>query len=397
MKNIFILIFLFFNISFYTQNLVKINRHSDCDRALFISTDNIFGPTNAPEDFGEILEFDKNPKNSIHYFEKEHHSVWYKFETQKTGEFIFEISPSNLKDDYDFLIFKYTDSSFCKNVILKKMMLPERSNISRNKISNDGKTGLSFSSKNEWVASGIGETHSKFMNVKAGEIYYIVIDSYKKPNEGHKISFNYKVDISFEGKIMSKKSKKGLKAEINIENIKGEVLFKIETDKEGNFNKKLDENFSEKEVNFSIFSDSYVFKDTLVSIENMTEEKIYLEKLKKGEKFTLNNINFYGGTPDILPTCESSLLKLLKFMNANKNLKIQIEGHTHKSRTSSSIHKKLSKKRAENIKKFLVKHKIKKDRISTIGYGFSKMLYPKAITEKEKLKNRRVEIKILKY
>jgi len=159
----------------------------------------------------------------------------------------------------------------------------------------------------------------------------------------------------------------------------------------------LDKDFSEKEVNFSIFSDSYVFKDTLISIENMSEEKIYLEKLKKGEKFTLKNINFYGGTPDILPTCELSLLKLLKFMNANKNLKIQIEGHTHKSRTSSSIHKKLSKKRAENIKKFLVKHKIKKDRISTIGYGFSKMLYPKAITEKEKLKNRRVEIKILKY
>jgi len=202
MKNIFILIFLFFNITFYTQNLINIDKYSDCDRALFISTDSIFGPTNAPKNFGKILEFNENPKNSIHYFEKEHYSVWYKFEAQRTGEFIFEIIPNKPKDDYDFLIFKYTDLSFCKDVILKKKMLPERTNISRNKISNNGRTGLSFSSKNEWVGSGIGKTHSKFMNVKTGEIYYLVIDSYKKSNGGHKISFDYKVNISFKGKII---------------------------------------------------------------------------------------------------------------------------------------------------------------------------------------------------
>ena len=57
----------------------------------------------------------------------------------------------------------------------------------------------------------------------------------------------------------------------------------------------------------------------------------------------------------------------------------------------------LSDNRAEAIKNYLTKNNIAKERISTIGYGCSNMLYPAPKTEEESMLNRRVEILVVEY
>ncbi len=171
----------------------------------------------------------------------------------------------------------------------------------------------------------------------------------------------------------------------------------LQSNEDGFFYKELELKEAISHVDFLIFASGYVFKDTTINLKNgINEINIQLKKLKKGEKFTLKNINFYGSMADIIPNSMPNLYKLLKFMQTNKNLVIQIEGHTNYSSTPANIHQELSKERAETIKKFLVENKINEKRISTIGYGYSQMLYPDAISEREMLLNRRVEVKIIK-
>ena len=404
MKKIILFIFFysqFFNF-LYSQEIrytIDISKFSDCNNALLIKTDSIFGPTTAPLNHGKILEFKDNPKNSIHYFEKEHHSVWYKFEAEQTGELILEIHPLNKIDDYDFLLFTYTDTSFCNNVILKKRMLPDRTNISRPNPKLESVTGLSFTEKEEWISSGIGRAYSRAMNVKKGSMYYLVLDDVYGKGNGHYLKFEYKIISALQGKITDEITQKGLKAEINIVNSDTqENIALLNTLEDGRFYKEINIEVAIKSFDLLIFAKNYVFKDTTIFIEN-TENiiNVNLKKLKKGENFTLKNINFYGSMSDIIPQCKPNLYKLLKFMQSNKNLIIQIEGHTNYSKTPAQLHQKLSKDRAEVIKKFLIENKIDENRISTIGYGYEKMLYPEAKTEVEMLLNRRVEIKIIKY
>jgi outer membrane protein OmpA-like peptidoglycan-associated protein len=55
---------------------------------------------------------------------------------------------------------------------------------------------------------------------------------------------------------------------------------------------------------------------------------------------------------------------------------------------------RLSKKRAKEIKKYLVSQGINKSRLSAVGFGANKMVYNNPSSEKEKEANRRVEIMI---
>ena len=130
-----IIVILFFIIlivgqSLYSQEKYHISKdNADCENAIVLE-DTIFGPTNAPEGYGKVMEITAD-KDNKYYFEKEHNTVWYKFTTPQTCVLTFEIIPEDIRNDYDFLLFKYTDSSFCRDVKNKKIK-PVRSNISRN-------------------------------------------------------------------------------------------------------------------------------------------------------------------------------------------------------------------------------------------------------------------------
>lgn len=85
---------------------------ADCPQAIKINvtTGSYYGPTFPSNGFGQKQEFTTN--NSL-TFEGEHNSAWYLLSVTRDGELVFEIVPQDTTNDYDFLLYNYTDSTFC--------------------------------------------------------------------------------------------------------------------------------------------------------------------------------------------------------------------------------------------------------------------------------------------
>jgi len=105
----------------------------------------------------------------------------------------------------------------------------------------------------------------------------------------------------------------------------------------------------------------------LVAIQDMVEEK-------EG-KTVLNLDDFYfgSGQSDITPDIASVLDKVVDVINSFPELKMSIETHTD-SRGGKSSNKRISEKRSEAIKAYLVQNGVSSTNIiKTIGYGEEKI------------------------
>jgi outer membrane protein OmpA-like peptidoglycan-associated protein len=134
-------------------------------------------------------------------------------------------------------------------------------------------------------------------------------------------------------------------------------------------------------------------------------EPIRLEEMKKirrdesllpletNRTIILKNIYFDQSKPQVLKASYPSLRQLARVLKKRPHVKIRIEGHTDNVGNKRDL-MALSWDRAEAIKKFLVDEGVKKDQISTRGFGPNKPLTDNA-TEAARKKNRRVEIRIL--
>ncbi|MCZ2477691.1 OmpA family protein [Aquirufa antheringensis] len=125
----------------------------------------------------------------------------------------------------------------------------------------------------------------------------------------------------------------------------------------------------------------------------LDDRDLSMVPLVKGNTATINNLFFDLGKATLKPESEPELKRILQVMNENKNLVIEISGHTDNT-GSDEINNKLSLERANAVKENLLKGGIDQARIKTKGYGKSK---PKAdnATEEGRQINRRVEIEIL--
>ncbi|MCF8297361.1 MAG: OmpA family protein [Saprospiraceae bacterium] len=112
----------------------------------------------------------------------------------------------------------------------------------------------------------------------------------------------------------------------------------------------------------------------------------------KGSVINLN-INFDVNKSKIKNEYLQDIETIAKFLKAYPNIKIEVAGHTD-SDGSDELNQKLSQKRAESVKKELVKQGVDETRISAVGYGESKPLDSNE-TEEGKARNRRTELKIL--
>ncbi|WP_152981535.1 OmpA family protein, partial [Hymenobacter sp. AT01-02] len=92
------------------------------------------------------------------------------------------------------------------------------------------------------------------------------------------------------------------------------------------------------------------------------------------------------GKADLLPESRPALNQLATELMARPTLKLRIAGHTDRVGEPEK-NQVLSEQRAEAVKAYLVKAGIAAERISTIGYGDSRPLYPSP-----DVRNRRVEV-----
>jgi hypothetical protein len=113
------------------------------------------------------------------------------------------------------------------------------------------------------------------------------------------------------------------------------------------------------------------------------------------KKWEFASLEFEPGNAKILPVMYSDLNKVVAFLVDHPSFYLKISGHTDSNGDAAS-NMKLSQRRAEAIKKYLVdKGKIPDKRIEAKGYG-STMPIVEEKTQADRAINRRVEFEIFK-
>jgi outer membrane protein OmpA-like peptidoglycan-associated protein len=100
----------------------------------------------------------------------------------------------------------------------------------------------------------------------------------------------------------------------------------------------------------------------------------------------LPTVLFKLGTPQLLPESAPALDQLAAELKDRPQLRLRVSGHADKVGEPEK-NQVLSEQRAEAVKSYLVKAGIAPERISTIGYGDTRPLYPSP-----DVRNRRVEV-----
>jgi outer membrane protein OmpA-like peptidoglycan-associated protein len=100
----------------------------------------------------------------------------------------------------------------------------------------------------------------------------------------------------------------------------------------------------------------------------------------------LPTVLFQVGKPELLPESSPALNQLAAELKARPTLKLRVLGHADRVGEPEK-NLVLSEQRAEAVKNYLVKAGIAAERISTVGYGDTRPLYPSP-----DVRNRRVEV-----
>ena len=141
--------------------------------------------------------------------------------------------------------------------------------------------------------------------------------------------------------------------------------------------------------------------EVVAPIDSSELKTLDLSHAQVNDIIELENINFYADQHIIVEESRKNLKILLNTMQVNKTLRIQIRGHVccipsyqADAMDDETYTEDLSFQRAKQIYLYLVENGIDRDRMTYVGLG-SKYPLVREITNADKAKNRRVEIKIL--
>ena len=97
---------------------------------------------------------------------------------------------------------------------------------------------------------------------------------------------------------------------------------------------------------------------------------------------TMENIFYEFGSWEITKASEEELMKLVKLLNDNPNITIELSAHTDMI-GNEQYNEELSQKRAQSCCDFLIRHGIEKERLTPVGYGKTKpVVADKAINKR---------------
>jgi outer membrane protein OmpA-like peptidoglycan-associated protein len=154
-------------------------------------------------------------------------------------------------------------------------------------------------------------------------------------------------------------------------------------------------------IGIDIYSKCYFLKTKMMKAtpENLAKLKFKMRKAEVGKATDIDNLFFVGNQDVLLKKSKPELPKILKFMELNDCLNIEIAGHVNVPNSppvrEGSWEYGLSVRRAKAVMNYLVENGISEDRISHKGYGNWEMRYPNAFSEYQQAENRRVEIRVL--
>jgi OmpA-OmpF porin, OOP family len=105
----------------------------------------------------------------------------------------------------------------------------------------------------------------------------------------------------------------------------------------------------------------------------------------------LKGLSFDTAKWNIKPHEYPLLDNIIRILKNNPSMKLEIQGHTD-NRGSGGFNRELSEKRARAVMEYFVKKGISSDRLSAVGYGFSRPAATNTTAEGRSM-NRRVELK----
>ena len=156
----------------------------------------------------------------------------------------------------------------------------------------------------------------------------------------------------------------------------------------------------EDKVIVSLKQEGAAFQSRLVSTEDTKKgvlkgKDITVEKIQKGEGFTINDIKFATNSYKLDNNAKFILDNFLEYLLENKSIKFKIVGHTD-NEGDVSKNQVLSADRANSVKTYLIEKGVKSGRITSEGKGETE---PKVENNSEKNKqiNRRTEFIVLDF
>lgn len=209
------------------------------------------------------------------------------------------------------------------------------------------------------------------------------------------------------GIIRDEKTKQPLKAQIVlVDNEANKVIAEFNSDAvTGKYLVSLP---GGKNYGIAVRKDGYLFHSENFVIPNESGFRQYnkdadLKKVEVGQTIILRNIFFDLDKYSLRPESVNELERLLKLLQENPTMRIEISGHTD-TRGSAEHNQELSQNRAKAVVDYLIEHGIDKSRLTYAGYGESKPLISdeeiakmKSSNDREEAhqQNRRTEFKIL--
>ncbi|MES0491516.1 MAG: PQQ-binding-like beta-propeller repeat protein [Leptospirales bacterium] len=101
---------------------------------------------------------------------------------------------------------------------------------------------------------------------------------------------------------------------------------------------------------------------------NTDKPKIKLRKIEEGKNYVMDNINFETSKAYLKKGSVTILDKIVKLMNDNPGLKLEVQGHTD-STGKRDFNMTLSHKRANAVIEYLIKNGVSPERLKAIGKG----------------------------
>ena len=378
---------------------------------------------------------DKPNYNLVYYADIDEYTFWYKLIITSNCKMKFTVMSATPGDDYDFMLYKFNSNNFCE-ALVDSTLVPINDAVYATdyRQSDSTKKDVLSSSQNE-------------INVKVGEIYYLSIMNLYGEDCGHRLHIdacgksiainsvhkpcflfsqpNKSVPIeelsqddedstivdnhvTINGMVYDNDNGTAINGNITfIDEISGDEFI---TDASEISGYKIE---LERGRRYQIKCEAFGYYEIKGNIEFLKPSvyDYYLLKIKEGKTFVMEHILFHPSTYALKDNSFSELDILVHYLENNPNMKIQIEGHTAGSAPVTATNpaykhlddqwnftgtaKKLSKLRAETVKKYLIQKGINQSRVLSTGYGASQKLIPKPKSKDENALNMRVEVKII--
>ncbi|MDN5480203.1 MAG: gliding motility-associated C-terminal domain-containing protein [Chryseobacterium sp.] len=167
---------------------------SDCVSAIPLCGNSEISYT--PSGHGDIVE---NLSTNGCLGRNENYSVWYTFTVATAGTLTFVIDPNVNSDDYDFAVYGPTTNGCTSLNTNNVFVTPLRCNY--NGSTPTGNTGLTLTlppppPPNTNGNAGNAFEWSPYMQVQAGETYYLVVDNFRSSPDGFKLIWGGTASLS---------------------------------------------------------------------------------------------------------------------------------------------------------------------------------------------------------